>query len=87
MAPADGSGPSLAWPALFSIQKPSDSDGRTDFPSSVLPSDLEKNTFSWHNQLRASPRMTFFSDVDGIDPSLVLGTFILQSVEQIFTNI
>lgn len=26
MAPADGSGPSLAWPALFSIQKSSDSD-------------------------------------------------------------
>lgn len=75
----------LAWPV--SIQKTSVSDGGADFPSNVLPSDLEKNTFSWHNQLRASPSLTVLSDVDGIGPSLVPGTCVLQTVFQLFAKI
>lgn len=88
MALAHGSCP--AWPGLlcFLCRKPQILMKGLIFHSMFYLLTWRRTHFPGmiHSEL-ASPRLTLFSDVDGIDPSLVPGTFILQSVDQIFTNI
>lgn len=74
----------LAQPV--SIQKTLISDGEADF-STQCSTFWPREEHIFLAQSTQSQPQSVFSDVDGIGPSLVPGTFILWSVFWIFANI